>query len=460
MSRHYNRAVEGEELKILLSLEADWTISINDREFVRTSTTDIEVTPSTIEFGRLRRKIIAVEWVRPNIPRITTISRLRNQPDILTFYPGPRLPSAIDLRRRRRAFQAQLAKAFVEYSGRRAAIKQILYSDKQHGIGGAYPRFVIGNHAVIAVDPDEPSPVLNGIMRAAILWSQILSQRISVIVPALRCGTLIRRIKELPRLRENLEWLQWDGDSIQPLDFGFTEIETRIHDYQEPAVGEEVSRICALAPDLLLPVQHIPERGISIRLRGLEIARVTEKGTAYPMGEPLEPLIETLRAERRHGSSHPLAKAYEERWLESNLIRQIQDILPVGNAPIYPQVPSFVGESRSIIDLLTITKEGRLAVIEIKASADPDLPFQAFDYWLAVERHRMARDFPEKGYFPHLQIRDEPALLMVVAPLLAFHRTLDTLVAELPRNLPWVQIGINQSWKRGIKILRRKGTLS
>jgi len=110
--------------------------------------------------------------------------------------------------------------------------------------------------------------------------------------------------------------------------------------------------------------------------------------------------------------------------------------------------------------LLTITTEGRLAVLEIKASADPDLPFQAFDYWLAVERHRKAGDFRDKGYFPHLKIRDEPALLAVVAPLLAFHRTLDTLVSELPQNLPWVQIGINQSWKREIKILRRKGTLS
>jgi hypothetical protein len=263
----------------------------------------------------------------------------------------------------------------------------------------------------------------------------------------------------MPTLHDKLDWWQWNGDSIQPLDMSLAEMETHVHHYQEPQVGAEVARICALAPDLLQAVPHIPEQGISIRLRGLEIARVTEKGTTYPMGEPLEPLIETLASERRFGSRHPLAKAYEERWLESNLIRQIGDVLPVRGNPIYPQVPSFAGENRSIIDLLTITDQGRLTVIEIKASADPDLPFQAFDYWLAVERHRKAGDFREKGYFHGLEIRDEPALLVVVAPLLAFHRTLDTLVAELPRDLPWTQIGINQSWKREIKILRRKGTL-
>jgi hypothetical protein len=177
------------------------------------------------------------------------------------------------------------------------------------------------------------------------------------------------------------------------------------------------------------------------------------------MGEPLQPVIEMLARERRHGSRHPLARAYEERWLESNLIRQIQDVLPVRSEWLYPQVPSFAGEDRNIIDLLTITAAGRLVVIEVKASSDPDLPFQAFDYWLAVERHRKAGDFEAKGYFQGVSIRNEPALLVVVAPLLAFHRTLDTLVAALPQNLPWMQIGINQSWKREIKILRRKGAL-
>ena len=121
------------------------------------------------------------------------------------------------------------------------------------------------------------------------------------------------------------------------------------------------------------------------------------------MGEPLQPLIETLANERRHGSRHPLARAYEERWLESNLIRQIRDVLPVRAGQIYPQVPSFVGQDRNIIDLLTITDAGRLVVIEVKASADPDLPFQAFDYWLAVERHRKAGDFQAKGYFRGLE---------------------------------------------------------
>ena len=176
-----------------------------------------------------------------------------------------------------------------------------------------------------------------------------------------------------------------------------------------------------------------------------------------PLGEPLTDVIRNLAEVRRFGSRHPLAHAYEERWLESNLIGQIGQVFPfVDSHYIYPQVPSFAGEERNIIDLLTATKDGRLVVIEIKVAADPDLPFQALDYWIAAEKHRKAGDFLKKGYFGGCTLRDQPALLVLVAPLLAFHKTFGRLIATLPAGLPVMEIGINQAWKRSIKVLRRR----
>jgi hypothetical protein len=118
-----------------------------------------------------------------------------------------------------------------------------------------------------------------------------------------------------------------------------------------------------------------------------------------------------------------------------------------------------VGEERNIVDLLGITTDGRLVVVEIKASADPDLPFQALDYWIAAERHRQAGDFQRKGYFKGCNVRNDPAVLVLAAPLFAFHRTLPRLIAVLPREIPLLEIGINQDWKKAIKILRRRGSL-
>ena len=181
----------------------------------------------------------------------------------------------------------------------------------------------------------------------------------------------------------------------------------------------------------------------------------------YPLGEPTEVLIKELDALRRYGSRHPLSRAHEERWLESNLVADIRRLIPsIDTRHIYPQVPSFVGEERNIIDLLTVTNEGRLVVIEIKASPDPDLPFQALDYWIAVERHRKAGDFQDKGYFAGRPLRNEPALLILVAPLLTYHKTAGRMIAMFRADVPLIEIGINQAWKRQIKVLRRKGALS
>jgi hypothetical protein len=262
----------------------------------------------------------------------------------------------------------------------------------------------------------------------------------------------------MPDIRHRFNWLQWDGETISPMDDAGEDPETHVHEFAMPDVAAEVTRICTIAPDLLQAVPHVAGGAVSIRLRGIEVARVSRNQTHYPLGEPLADVIRELDAVRRYGSRNPMARAHEERWLESNLIGEIRQVLPSIDAQhIYPQVPSFIGEERNIIDLLAVTMEGRLAVVEIKASADPDLPFQALDYWIAVERHRKAGDFQARGYFAGKKLRNESALLVLVAPLLSYHKTLGRLIQTLPRGLPLMEIGINQNWKERIKILRRRG---
>ena len=452
-----------EDLKILLALEHNWTISLNGLEFLTMPSSGISLDEarSTIQFGCYSRKIVDIEWLRPNIVRIHGRARLRNQMDTITLYPGERLPSTEDLRRRRRAFQNEIGQGICQFFGVRKVDRQMLFSDRQHGIGAAYPRFLAGKNAVISVDANESSSVINGIMRAALFWGPLVRRKVTAVVPYGRHQTISARLRVMTVVRQAIQWLQWDGNTITPLEESATEPKTHVQPFHLLDTGSEVERICALAPDLLQAVPHIAGKAVSIRLRGIEVARVGDEGTWYPLGEPLEDVIREVDTARRHGSRHPLSRAHEERWLESNLIGEIHQLIPSINVQhIYPQVPSFVGEERNIIDLLTITNEGRLVVIEIKASPDPDLPFQALDYWIAVERHRKTGDFVEKGYFSGCSLRDEPALAVLVAPLLSYHKTARHLIASLPREVPLMEIGINQTWKSRIKILRRRGMVS
>jgi hypothetical protein len=261
-------------------------------------------------------------------------------------------------------------------------------------------------------------------------------------------------------LREEMDWLQFDEErgQLEPLDMNTGNPESYVCRFDITDLDHQVTQICEEAPNQLIPVPDIQGGAVSIRFRGIEVARVSGDVVTYPLGMPLAPVLENLARMRRHGSNHPIARAYEERWLESNLIAHLGRLIPsVNPRHVYPQVPSFVGEERNIIDLLTVTGDGLLAVMEIKAAADPDLPFQALDYWIAVERHRQAGDFERNGYFRGCALRNEPALLVLVAPLLAFHKTLKTLMRTVPKNIPVLEIGLNQGWKKDIKTLRRRG---
>jgi hypothetical protein len=458
MGAAIKQAVETDELKILLALESQWRVSYDGREFQTFRSTDISVDGQTIRLGKWVRKIEELEWLRPNIVRIRARGRLRSKPDIFTMYPGDRLPSAADLRRRRRAFQSQLEKALMRYFGTRSIQRQSLYTDRTHGIGGAYPRFLIGSRAVIAVDPDESSATVNAVLRSAVLWSRLVRRRIAVVIPQNRAQTLQDRLDVLANVRRMFDWLQWNGEEVTLLGASGLQQQTAVHEYAPPNVATQVAALISSAGFPLHAVPNISSRAVSIRFRGIEVALVREGSVEYPLGQPVQQVVEDLASVRQHGSSHPLARAHEERWLESNVIGDIGRVLPsIHREHVYPQVPSFVGAERNIIDILTVTQGGRLVVMEIKASPDPDLPFQGLDYWIAVERHRKAGDFQRKGYFGGVTLRNEPALLVLVAPLLAFHKTFDRLVSLFPKEVPLMQLGLNQTWKKEIKILRRKG---
>src|SRR5262249_31726546 len=153
------------------------------------------------QFGSHSRRILDLEWLRPTSVQIRAGTRFRSKVDVITLYAGDRLPSIVDLRRRRRTFQREIAPALCRWFKSRRIERQTLYSDRQHGIGGAYPRFLVGGRTAIAVDPDETSAVINGVMRAALLWAPLVRRPVSVVVPRGRSETICTRLRAMPQMR-------------------------------------------------------------------------------------------------------------------------------------------------------------------------------------------------------------------------------------------------------------------
>jgi len=122
----------------------------------------------------------------------------------------------------------------------------------------------------------------------------------------------------------------------------------------------------------------------------------------------------------------------------------------------YSQVPAFSASDRAMIDVLTCTREGRLAVIELKADEDIHLPMQGLDYWTRVAWHHARGEFREYGYFPQCALAPQPPLLILVAPALHIHPATDTLLRYLSPEVEWTLAGIDERWREGVRVVFRK----
>jgi hypothetical protein len=116
----------------------------------------------------------------------------------------------------------------------------------------------------------------------------------------------------------------------------------------------------------------------------------------------LAPLVRSI-GEVRHPEGprdHPLWRLHPERWLESLVGRGVTTLDErLDPACLYSQVAAFSASDRAMIDVLTITRDGRLAVVELKADEDIHLPLQGLDYWARVAWHHARGEFQRCGYF-------------------------------------------------------------
>jgi hypothetical protein len=148
---------------------------------------------------------------------------------------------------------------------------------------------------------------------------------------------------------------------------------------------------------------------------------------------------------------------HPERWLESLVIKDIcaldDNLDPRWR---YSQVPAFSAADRAMIDVLTVMRDGRLAILELKANEDIHLPLQGIDYWARVAWHHREGEFQKFGYFPGRELSPEPPLLMMVAPALHVHPATDTLLRYIHPEIEWVLLGIDERWRKDLRVVFRK----
>jgi hypothetical protein len=117
---------------------------------------------------------------------------------------------------------------------------------------------------------------------------------------------------------------------------------------------------------------------------------------------------------------------------------------------------AFSASDRAMLDVLTTTRDRRLAVVELKADEDIHLPLQGLDYRSRVAWHHARGEFQQFGYFARMELSDERPLLFLVAPTLHIHPATDTVLRYLAPEIDWTLVGIDERWRDGVRVIFRK----
>ena len=439
------------------------------------------------------------------------------KPQALELVPTSdrRTPTARDAARKnyQRLLERVLTRRFLgaKVDGLRSA------TDLEHSFGPAYVRGRLlhgtAADAVIGVSAAESGAMVDGVLTLGVLWLDHCRQKgdgrrhiggLKVVVPAGAWRTTAERMAWLNHAAATFELYTLDerSEELEAVDFRDTgNLDSRlVHAFSGPAAVERcqaaVERLMDLVPAMArdrVEVRATSASEVGLHLHGLEFARVRHGFAANsftradeitfgaganetPLTEETEAmcraLLERLFRSRRPDGVHndALFRMQPERWLEAELRAGIDELLPgLRKDLLYTQVPALSTGDRGMLDLLTLDRNGRLVVIELKADEDLHLPMQALDYWIRVralnaDRQPLAGNggvralsaFERQGYFGGAEVAELTPRLLLVGPALRIHPANEPVLRYFSPQVEWELMAVSEHWRRELRVVFRK----
>ena len=435
------------------------------------------------------RRVLRIDEGGPGCLALEVARFSRPRPDRLEFISAPasRAPGRILREQFCARFRDLLARQFPDDE----LVSVTAAADLKHSLSGNYARGILradsSAWAVLGAAPGENAATCDGLLTFGLLWlsrARQLARGKSIAGLRLYCPegagrATAHRLQALPKSSavEMYEYSteSWRARRLDPSDSGnldawlgpCREIDA-ILEQARPAI--EKIRNLTSAP---ITASVIPNtRDVALRYRGLLFALWRSDAVFYGIGDPrkalapdrqgeFESLLRELDAHRSPvatDTKHPLYRAQPERWLES-LVAADPTRVDARLDPrfFYEQVPALAAGDRGVMDAIAVTRNGRLAVIELKATEDVQLVLQAVDYWLRVRWHHAQQDFARYGYFSGVELDPRPPLLFLVAPALHFHPSSDVVLKCLDPGIEIFRVGVSEHWRRGVKVVLRQG---
>jgi len=400
----------------------------------------------------------------------------------LSFQRNPKQISREDFRELLRRI---LAEKFPDETVERLSVAP----DLEHSLSRVYARGISRKGAIrgafLAVPEGETQDAIESSLTFALLWLERARQSrgnasvsfLRLILPEGKAALLGHQLNALDRrLAIQVYELNYRLEQVERTD---PRANGNINSWLAPRHESELlldrarsdlAGIVAMAPEAISPHVVPREPEVLLRFRGLPFARWREGVVTYGTGKTwrelrgrneheLKQLLQNLRNLRNPAADprHLFYRAQPERWMQAMVMQDVNRVdVALDPEYVYEQVIARTAGQHGVLDLLTVTKSKRLAILEFKAAENPELPLQAADYWDRIRRHQAQGDLVRYGYFPHLQLQDAPPIVYLVAPALRFHPTTGTILSYLSAEMEVVRVGLAENWRRGLRVVMRQ----
>jgi len=356
--------------------------------------------------------------------------------------------------------------------------------DLQHTLSPSFPRALLrkGTTGIAAIGASEEALSPNDALSFGLIWLDHMRRRdrqksigtLAIFMPAGAEAATCHRVRWLdPAAANYLVFAHQGGDESQVDPREYSNFNTGLATALRPLHGASLNTIAWV--NRLTSIDGVerrdrPDGSVSLAVRGWEFARVSgdellfgldrkhSAGSEAHIKEAMRVAgeIARMRNPAALDRGNPMYLRHPEAWLESMVRSNIETVdAMLYPQPVYGQVPQFAGGDRGLIDLLAVDRDGRLAVIEIKAEQDIHLPLQALDYWMRVKWHLDRGDFASKGYFPGIPLAMTEPRLLLVAPAVEFHPSNETVIKYFANRVQVERVGVGLEWRRELRVMFR-----
>jgi len=333
-----------------------------------------------------------------------------------------------------------LAEQFPDETVEKISIAADLEFSLSRVYAGGISRKGVMQCTFLAVPEGETADAIESSLTYSLLWLERARQTggrrnlssFRLILPKGKAGSLAHRLAalnsgfalrvfELDPLTEQIESVDPSGNG----NLSSWLVPHRESELLKSRAQGALARIVALAPEAI-SVHAIPQdQEVVARFRGLPLARWRDERVYFGSDGVWEELtarnesglkqlvanLRNFRSPLARNTRHMLYRAQSERWLQSLLVKDVSRVdISLDPEHVYEQVFAQPGRQHGVLDLLAVTRTKRLAILELKATENPDLPLQAADYWSRIRRHLAQGDLARYGYFSGMELQATPPI--------------------------------------------------